>query len=160
MSIIYLALGTNLGQRAQNLQAAVQALPPVVTITAISRQYETAAAYVLDQPTFLNMALRGETALTPLDLLAYLKQIEQTLGRQKSIRYGPRKIDLDILFYDDLILESESLQIPHPHLHERGFVLHPLMDIAPQLRHPVLHQTIQELVTQLPLENGILKILD
>jgi len=131
-----------------------------VTVTALSRCYETVAAYVLDQPNFLNLALRGETALTPLDLLAYLKQIEQTLGRQKSVRYGPRQIDLDILFYDDLILESESLQIPHARLHERGFVLRPLLDIAPQLRHPVLHQTIQELATQLPIEDGILKILD
>ncbi len=158
MPIIYLSLGTNLGQRENNLQEALQALPPTVTVTAISRLYETAAAYVLDQPDFLNLALKGHTELSPPDLLTYLKNIENKMGRQKTIRYGPRNIDLDILFYDELILESQILQIPHPRLAERAFVLRPLQDIAPNLIHPVLRQPIHELVANLPHDDGILEI--
>jgi 2-amino-4-hydroxy-6-hydroxymethyldihydropteridine diphosphokinase len=157
---VYLALGTNLGRRRANLQQVLALLPPQVTVAAVSRLYETAPAYVLDQPPFLNMALKGQTALAPPQLLAYLKQLEEKMGRTRTRRYGPRLLDLDIIFYDELILELPELQIPHPRLSERGFVLRPLADIAASLVHPGLQQTVAELVAQLPPDHGILNVLD
>ncbi|MBN1993876.1 MAG: 2-amino-4-hydroxy-6-hydroxymethyldihydropteridine diphosphokinase [Anaerolineae bacterium] len=154
---IYLALGANLGHRENNLKEAVQKLPPPVEVLAVSRLYETAPAYVPDQPAFLNMALKGQTDLPPPALLAYLKQIEAKMGRRKSIRYGPRQIDLDIIFYDDLVLATPSLQIPHPRLAERAFVLRPLADIAAEVAHPLLKRTVGELLADLPAEDGILR---
>ncbi|MDM8528988.1 2-amino-4-hydroxy-6-hydroxymethyldihydropteridine diphosphokinase [Anaerolineales bacterium HSG24] len=153
---IYLALGTNIGNRLANLRQAVEALPPSVIVNTTSSVYETAPLYVTDQPNFLNMVLAGQTALSPDDLLVYLKTLETTIGRQKTIRYGPRKIDLDILFYDQLILETPTLQIPHPRLVERAFVLTPLLEIAPDLPHPQLKQTVQELHAALPTTDGIM----
>jgi 2-amino-4-hydroxy-6-hydroxymethyldihydropteridine diphosphokinase len=156
---VYLALGTNLGHRRNNLTQALQKLPPAVEIIVVSRLYETAPAYVLDQPPFLNMAMKGQTALSPTNLLAYLKQIETDLGREKTIRYGPRNIDLDIIFYNELVLDIPDLQIPHPRMAERGFVLRPLADIAADIVHPVLKQTVSELVAGLSDEDGILRIV-
>ncbi|MBU2612019.1 MAG: 2-amino-4-hydroxy-6-hydroxymethyldihydropteridine diphosphokinase [Chloroflexi bacterium] len=144
--IIYLALGTNLGNRRANLRAAIAAMHPVVHILAESPIYETPPWGITDQPAFLNMALKGETHLAPLSLLAHLKHLELELGRTPSIRYGPRQIDMDILFYDDLILDTPELVIPHPHLHERAFVLVPLADIAPDYYHPVLEKTVREML--------------
>jgi 2-amino-4-hydroxy-6-hydroxymethyldihydropteridine diphosphokinase len=158
--VTYLALGTNLGHREENLREALQKLPPEVEISAVSRLYETVPAYVLDQPAFLNIAVKGQTALSPTDLLVYLKQIETQIGREKTIRYGPRKIDLDIIFYDDLILNTPDLAIPHPRMAERGFVLRPLADIAADFVHPVLKQTVAELVADLPPEDGILRVVN
>jgi 2-amino-4-hydroxy-6-hydroxymethyldihydropteridine diphosphokinase len=158
--VTYLALGTNLGHREDNLREALQKLPPEVEISAASRLYETAPAYVLDQPAFLNIAVKGQTALSPIDLLTHLKQIEAQIGREKTIRYGPRKIDLDIIFYDDLILNTPDLVIPHPRMAERGFVLRPLADIAADFVHPVLKQTVAELVADLPPEDGILRVVN
>lgn len=146
MSIVYLALGTNLGDRLANLRAAVDALAPHVNVLAESRIYETPPWGYADQPAFLNMAVKAETSLGPESLLKRLKQLEVRLGREASFRYGPRRIDLDILFYDDLVLESETLTIPHPRLHERAFVLVPLMDLAPNLIHPVLKKSVAELL--------------
>ena len=158
--LVYLALGTNLGDRKNNLTEALQLLPPQVEVVSISRLYETAPAYVLDQPAFLNIVIKGRTRLSPPDLLVYLKKIEADVGREKSIRYGPRKIDLDIIFYDDLILDTPGLQIPHSRMQERGFVLRPLADIAPDFTHPVLKQTIQELLAALPDDDGILMVIE
>ena len=158
--IVYLAVGTNLGDRAANLREALAQLPPQVEVQAISRLYETAAAYVLDQPAFLNIALKGTTPLSPVDLLAYLKNLEKELGRQKGRRYGPRLIDLDIIFYDELIMATPELQIPHARLAERDFVLRPLADIAAEVVHPALKQTVTELLDQLPTTDGILNVLD
>jgi 2-amino-4-hydroxy-6-hydroxymethyldihydropteridine diphosphokinase len=158
--LVYLALGTNLGHREDNLKQALKELPPEVEILTTSRLYETAPAYVLDQPAFLNIALKGQTALSPTDLLAYLKQTEAQIGREKTIRYGPRKIDLDIIFYDDLVFNMPDLVIPHPRMAERGFVLRPLADIAADFVHPVLKQSVAELVADLPPEDGILRKID
>jgi 2-amino-4-hydroxy-6-hydroxymethyldihydropteridine diphosphokinase len=158
--VTYLALGTNLGHREDNLREALQKLPPEVEISTVSRLYETSPAYVLDQPAFLNIVVKGQTALSPTDLLVYLKQIETQIGREKTIRYGPRKIDLDIIFYDGLILNTPDLVIPHPRMAERGFVLRPLADIAAGFVHPVLKQTVAELVADLPAEDGILRVSD
>jgi 2-amino-4-hydroxy-6-hydroxymethyldihydropteridine diphosphokinase len=158
--IVYLALGTNLGDREDNLKKALQALPPQIEVSAVSRLYETAPAYVVDQPAFLNIVIKGQTDLSPTDLLAYLKLLETQIGREKTMRYGPRKIDLDIIFYDDLIVDLPHLQIPHPRMSERGFVLYPLADIASDVVHPVLKQTNKELLANLSSDNGVLTASD
>jgi len=157
---IYLALGTNLGQRQENLKQAIVRLDPNVAVLATSKLYETAPAYVMEQPAFLNMAVKGETTLSPQKLLAFLKRIEAEMGREQTVRYGPRIIDLDIIFYDNWVLDTPNLQIPHPRLAERGFVLYPLTDVAADVVHPTLHHTVAELVDALPEEDGILRVID
>lgn len=155
---VYLALGTNLGNRRENLEQALQNLAPEVEVTAVSRLYKTAPAYVLDQPAFLNIVVAGRTALSPPDLLAHLKRIEAVMGRQKTRRYGPRVIDLDIVFYNNLVLNTPNLQIPHPRLSERAFVLRPLADIAAEKVHPQLKQTVAVLLAQLGPDDGIMTV--
>lgn len=144
--IVYLALGGNLGNRLENLRLARESLAPAVTRMEASKIYETPPWGFTDQPAFLNQVVRGETQLSPLELLTFLKGIETRLGRTATFRYGPRPIDMDILFYDDLVLEGDHLTLPHPRLAERGFVLVPLADLAPDLVHPVLGKTISELM--------------
>ena len=145
-NLVTLALGTNLGDRPGNLREAIAALPPAVTVLEQSFVYETPPWGVIDQPSFLNMVIKGVTLLQPRDLLKNLKGLETRLGRIPSIHYGPRKIDIDILFYDNLILETPELILPHPHLHERAFVLVPLADLAPEQIHPVYGKTIRQLL--------------
>jgi 2-amino-4-hydroxy-6-hydroxymethyldihydropteridine diphosphokinase len=146
--LVYLALGTNLGDRAANLRAAVERLGEQVAVERVSSLYETAPAYVLEQPRFLNAALRGRTALAPLPLLAFLKAIERDLGREAGARFGPRVIDLDILLYDDLAIAAEGLTIPHPRMAERPFVLVPLAEIAPDLAPPGWARPVGELAAE------------
>lgn len=143
---VYLALGSNLGNRAANLKEAISSLTPQMEVKAKSNVYETPPWGFADQQMFLNQVLRVETYLKPEPLLKHLKRLEIALGRKASFKNGPRMIDMDILFYDDLVLESSALVIPHPHVHERGFVLVPMMDIAPDFVHPVKKKSIRELV--------------
>jgi 2-amino-4-hydroxy-6-hydroxymethyldihydropteridine diphosphokinase len=143
---IYLALGSNLGNRLENLKEAISSLSPQMTVKAKSHVYETLPWGFEDQPKFLNQALKAQTYLQPEPLLKHIKRLEIALGRKPSFQNGPRLIDIDILFYDDLVLNTPSLTIPHPRLHERGFVLLPLMDIAPDLTHPVTKKSVREML--------------
>lgn len=146
MTDVYIALGTNLGDRVANLAAARQALEPEVQVLAASPIYETPPWGVVDQPAFLNQVVHGRTRLAARPLLDLLKSLEAGLGRQPGIRYGPRLIDLDILFYGDAVVDEPGLTIPHPRLAERAFVLVPLADLAPDLRHPALDVSVAELL--------------
>lgn len=144
--IVYLSLGSNLENRAANLKQAISMLPPQMRVTSKSAVYETPPWGYLDQENFLNQVVEATTYLEPEPLLKHLKRLEVALGRKASFRYGPRLIDIDILFYDDLVFESPALTIPHPNVHERGFVLMPMMDIAPDFLHPVQKKSIRELI--------------
>lgn len=150
--IIYLALGSNLGDRAANLQAAMRALPPAIYVLRSSSVYETEPWGFTEQPAFYNLALEAETKLKPRSLLARLKKIENSLGRTPTFRNGPRLIDIDILFYGQEQIVLPGLVIPHPHLHERPFVLVPLVELAPGLVHPVLGVTSAELLQRIGKE--------
>ncbi len=155
MSIAFLGLGTNLGEREKNLDRAIEMLERKMCLCECSSRYETAAWGYAEQPDFLNQVLKVQTDLTPLRLLNYLKKIEVELGRVESFRYGPRLIDIDILFYDDLIRNTSRLQIPHPRLTERAFVLIPLEEIAPDWVHPVSNKTVAQLLADLPDKTGV-----
>lgn len=133
---VYLALGTNLGDRKVNLARALELLGDQLNIIRISSIYETAPWGVLDQPDFLNLVLEAKTSLDPQGLLAFAKKIEQEMGREKTVRYGPRLIDVDILLYGDLIVQTPDLTIPHPRMRERAFVMVPLCEINPELTLP------------------------
>jgi len=156
---VYIALGTNLGERLANLRAAIESMQPEITVLAESHVYETPPWGYEDQPAFLNMVVKAETDLEPELLLNNLKQLEVELGRKQNFRWGPRLIDLDILFYDDLVLELPPLVIPHPRLHERAFVLVPLMDVAPDLIHPIFQRRVSDLLTEVNRQ-GILRFGD
>jgi dihydropteroate synthase/2-amino-4-hydroxy-6-hydroxymethyldihydropteridine diphosphokinase len=142
MTRVYLALGSNLGDRHERLIEAFERLQTFIAIDAISSIYETEPWGYADQPCFLNAACGGETDLPPQELLGRVKAIELELGREPTFRYGPRAIDIDILLYDEAILDQAGLQVPHVHLHERDFVLAPLNEIATAAIHPALGQTI------------------
>lgn len=151
----YLGLGSNLGDRAEYLRQAVALLGRRAAVQAVSSLYETAPWGAHEQPPFLNAACRVRTGLSPVDLLHALQRIETTLGRQRQQHWGPRTVDLDILLYDDLVLERPDLVIPHPLLHERAFVLVPLAEIAPALRHPRLGKTVAELLAEVGGREGV-----
>ncbi|MGE5263251.1 MAG: 2-amino-4-hydroxy-6-hydroxymethyldihydropteridine diphosphokinase [Acidobacteriota bacterium] len=149
MAVVFLALGANLGDREKNLHEAIARLAPFVDIASTSSIYETEPVGVREQPWFLNLVVRGTTTLSPVDLLRRVKKIEIEMGRSEGIRFGPRPIDIDILFYDRLIELSPALTIPHPRLHERAFVLIPLAEIAPDFVHPRFRLRIRDLLAGL-----------
>ncbi len=144
--IVYLALGSNMGSRLVNLKAAVSNLTPQMTVKKKSSVYETPPWGFEDQAAFLNQVVMAETYLEPEALLGHLKRLEAALGRVPGFENGPRLIDIDILFFDDVIIDTASVAIPHPRLHKRAFVLVPLAEVAPELIHPVLRKSINELL--------------
>ncbi len=153
---VYLALGSNLGERLENLNQAMQYLAEQVSISTHSEIYETPPWGVVDQPRFLNQVVKGKTSLTPHRLLDFIKSIEKKMGRVDTYRYGPRKIDIDILLYGRRIVDTHRLLVPHPHMHERAFVLVPLADIAPTLVIPDQILTVSELLKSLD-QSGIVR---
>jgi len=149
MHTIFLALGSNVGNKKQNIKKAVKELERHVTAIKVAKLYETQPMYYENQDLFINTVLKGQTLLSPKELLAFVKFTEEELGRQKRFPNGPREIDIDILFYNNLIYESANLIIPHPRITERAFVLQPFMDLEPDFVHPVLGKTMKELFDEL-----------
>src|SRR5271155_5717697 len=146
MHTVFLALGSNVGNKKENIKRAVSALEKKVKKIQIAKLYETKPMYFENQDMFINTVIKGQTQLSPTELLAFVKLLESDLGRQKRFTNGPREIDIDILFYDNLIYQTTKLQIPHPRMAERNFVLQPLVDLNPNIIHPSLHKTAQKLL--------------
>lgn len=146
----YIGLGANIGQTDQALEAALELLAehPLVNLQAVSSTFETAPVGPVVQPDFTNSAAHLKTDLEPAKLLGLLLQVEQRLGRTRTTRWGPRTLDLDLLLYGEKVIEQPGLKVPHPRLHERGFVLAPLCQIAPGAIHPLLLKTVAELYQQ------------
>ena len=149
--LVYLSLGSNVGDREGNLHRAIAALPAAgVPVKRVSSIYETQPVDYLQQAWFLNCVVEGETQLPPLTLLHALREIEGAMGSKKEIPKGPRLIDLDILLYGNEIVDTPELQIPHPRMTQRRFVLVPLRELAPKLRHPSEQATVEELLRRTP----------
>jgi 2-amino-4-hydroxy-6-hydroxymethyldihydropteridine diphosphokinase len=146
LPVVYLALGSNLGNRQRNLAAAIDRLQPLVRIDAVSSLYETAPVGPQDQPAFLNAAVRGVTGLPPRGLLRHMKEVEREIGRRGGERWGPRPIDIDLLLYGEQTVDEDGLVVPHPGLLERAFVLAPLSDVANAAPLPVVGRTAIELL--------------
>ena len=150
MAIVYIGIGSNLGNRQKNCCRAIELLEKKgIVVKKISSVYDTEPWGVTDQPRFINIAIEVETKLEPYHLLRALKDIEKEIGRGETFKWGPRIIDMDILLFDDLFLQDNSLQIPHPLMHKRDFVLKPLCEIAPEKIHPLLKVRICDLLRKL-----------
>jgi 2-amino-4-hydroxy-6-hydroxymethyldihydropteridine diphosphokinase len=148
---IYLGLGSNSGDRELELRTAIRKLHSHdLKISRVSSVWESAPMYRQDQPDFLNAVVEAETTLFPMRLLLRIANIERDMGRRRLLRYGPRNIDIDILLFGDSVVRTPQLEIPHPRITERRFVLEPLAELAPDLRHPVTKQTVRELLAAIP----------
>jgi 2-amino-4-hydroxy-6-hydroxymethyldihydropteridine diphosphokinase len=153
---IYLSLGSNIGDREENLRTAIVKLHARdLRIRRISSLYETAAVYYLEQPDFLNCVVEADTELLPMRLLLRVSNIERSMGRKRSIPKGPRNIDIDILLHGASVVDTAQLQIPHPRMGERRFVLEPLAELAPDLRHPVDQRTIRQMLASAPQQRVV-----
>jgi len=147
MKLAYLSLGSNMGRRESTLAEALRLLAaPDLRVVRVSPVYETEPMELRDQPWFLNLVAEIETDLFPKQLLARTQRIEKELGRKRKVSKGPRTIDIDILLYGSFVIDTPDLQVPHPRMAERRFVLEPLAQLAPELRHPVLRRTVSELL--------------
>jgi 2-amino-4-hydroxy-6-hydroxymethyldihydropteridine diphosphokinase len=149
-NLVYLSLGSNLGDREARLRDAIARLQTLGRVVSVSSFYETEPVEFTDQGWFLNCAVALETTETPEQVMEAILQIEHEMGRQRLKKKGPRLIDIDILLFSDKVVDSAELTIPHPAMHERRFVLQPLAEIAPEARHPVLKKTVRELLDTLP----------
>jgi 2-amino-4-hydroxy-6-hydroxymethyldihydropteridine diphosphokinase len=145
----YLSIGSNLGDRAANLREAIAQLGFASRVRAISGFYETQPVDVPDQPWFLNCVIAIETEKAPQELLQFALRIEEGMGRLRMTRKGPRNIDIDVLLVGDLVIDEPGLKVPHPAMHKRRFVLEPLVEIAPEVRHPLRGKTARELLSEL-----------
>lgn len=154
---VYLSLGSNLGDRPVNLKFAIDRLRDLGEVVAVSAFYETEPVEVTAQPWFLNCVLKLETEKMPRQLLAGILGLEHEMGRERKQKKGPRLIDIDILLFGNSIIQLPGLTVPHPAMHERRFVLEPLAEIAPEVRHPVLKKSILELREALPKGQAVRK---
>jgi len=158
--IVYLSLGSNLGDRAANLRSALEKLADFGAVAAVSSFYETEPVELAAQPWFLNCAAKLDTEKMPRQLIAGILKIEQNMGRQRTQKNGPRIIDIDILLFGSSVIDIPSLTVPHPKLHERRFVLEPLLEIAHDVRHPVFKRTMRQLRDALPPGKAVRRLVD
>jgi 2-amino-4-hydroxy-6-hydroxymethyldihydropteridine diphosphokinase len=156
--LVYLSLGSNVGDRIANLSSAIERLRTLGEIEEVSSFYETEPVEFTAQPCFLNCAVKLDTQKMPRQLLSGVLEIEQQMGRRRTHNKGPRPIDIDILLFGNSVIETKGLTIPHPAMHERRFVLEPLAEIAAHVRHPVFKCTILELRDALPQGQGVRKM--
>jgi len=155
---VYLSLGSNVGDRRAHLEEAIERLRQLGSVAAVSSFYETEPVAVTQQGWFLNCVVKLETEAMPRQLLSRLLDIERSMGRKRTRAKGPRNIDLDILLFGSSVVEARGLTIPHPAMHERRFVLEPLAEVAPEVRHPVLKRTARELRDALPPGPAVRKV--
>jgi 2-amino-4-hydroxy-6-hydroxymethyldihydropteridine diphosphokinase len=151
---VYLSLGSNIGDREENLRTAIARLGELGDVLAVSSLYETEPVEFTSQPWFLNCAVALRTELMPRVFLSKVQAIEQQMGRRRIQPKGPRTLDIDILLFGNSVIQLPELQVPHPAMHERRFVLEPLAEIAPELRHPVFKKTVHEMLQALPKSGG------
>ena len=147
--VVFIGVGANIGPVRENFARALRSMEECARVVAVSSLYESDPVGPQDQPRFTNAVVKAETELSPFELLGRLKTIEKEIGRKKTTRWGPRMMDLDIIFYGDLIISTDSLVIPHPRAHERRFVLEPLLEIEPAAWHPVKDMAVRDICSGL-----------
>lgn len=157
MAVVYLALGSNVGVGDRQFDKAIKSLREHLTDIEQAPRYSSKAVGFTDQPDFLNTVIRAQTDLSPKELLAFTQMVEQKVGRIRRFHWGPREIDIDIIFYDNRIIDDPGLSIPHPRFAERDFVLKPLNDLNPELVDPISKLTVRELYAKLPKNSRAIK---
>ena len=160
MSIVFIGIGSNLGDRVANCKKAIDEISSIAKVVQISSLYETDPVGKEDQPEFINCVVEIETELSPQDLLKHLNRVEEELGRVRHEKWGPRIIDLDIIFYDDQVIIDQNLEIPHPRAHLRRFVIEPLCEIAPEFIHPKFSISVLELLNKIEDDKRVVRISD